>query len=114
MPFRGTIEVRGELRRAGAGRVDDDLGVERFTVAKTRAVRAERNHLGAFTQGRAGRARAAKQFERRARRIDDGISRHAKRAGEPGAQIRLGVGELPRVEDFGVDSRRRVRFALGA
>ena len=54
----------------------------------------------------------SKQLERRARGIDDGIRRNAKRSGEPATESWLGDLEAARVEDLGCDADSRVRLAL--
>ena len=68
------------------------------------AVRRRSARTPARTTRAPSRLRLGEEVSRRAGRIDDRIARHAQRAGQPGAEQRLGLGERARVEPLGGDA----------
>ena len=104
-------QLRSQAPGFGARGVDDDSGPKRLAVRGDGAGRKGID-AAAFAKFRAVFPGPLEQRDGRGGRIDDRVSRNAKRAGEPRAKIRLERGEAGRVHDFRGDPGARVCEAL--
>jgi hypothetical protein len=95
-------KARGELRRPGAGGVDDDSGPPR-SLRRLDRFRSEAAHGHPLANHGSARYGAGEKRPGGGRRVKDGIAGHAQSSAEPRAEVRLERRQIRRFDDLRVD-----------